>query len=56
MIEQQFERLTYDEQRILEAASVLGIEFSAAVVAAALRKSSLRLRRVVTCWCATITS
>jgi predicted ATPase len=43
MIEQQFERLTYDEQRILEAASVLGIEFSAAAVAAALEKEIIEI-------------
>ena len=34
MIEQQLERLRPDEQRVLEAASVAGMEFSAAAVAA----------------------
>lgn len=36
MILQQFDHLTREEQQILEAASLTGIEFSAAVVAAAL--------------------
>jgi predicted ATPase len=37
MIERQFERLNPEEQRVLEFASVAGVEFSAAVVAAGLR-------------------
>jgi predicted ATPase len=36
MIEKQLERLTPQEQRLLEAASVAGVEFSAATLAAAL--------------------
>jgi predicted ATPase/DNA-binding winged helix-turn-helix (wHTH) protein len=43
MIEQQFERLTSEEQRILEAASVLGVEFSAPAVAAALEKELVEI-------------
>jgi predicted ATPase len=35
MVERNLERLTPDEQRVLEAASVVGAEFSAAAVAAA---------------------
>ena len=38
MIERNLERLTPDEQRILEAASVVGADFSAAAVAAALER------------------
>jgi predicted ATPase len=38
MIERNLQRLTPDEQRILEAASVAGAEFSAAAVAAALER------------------
>ena len=34
MIEQQFERLSAEEQRVLEVASVAGVDFSAAAVAA----------------------
>jgi DNA-binding winged helix-turn-helix (wHTH) protein/tetratricopeptide (TPR) repeat protein len=36
LLEQDFERLTADEQRLLEAASVVGPDFSAAAVAAGL--------------------
>jgi tetratricopeptide (TPR) repeat protein len=39
MIDRNLQRLTPDEQRVLEAASVLGAEFSAAAVAAALERS-----------------
>ena len=38
MIERNLEQLSPDEQRILEAASVVGAEFSAAAVAAALER------------------
>jgi predicted ATPase len=38
MIERNLERLTLDEQRVLETASVAGTEFSAASVAAALER------------------
>jgi len=38
MIERNLQRLTADEQRMLEAASVAGAEFSAAAVAAALQQ------------------
>jgi len=38
MIEQQLERLMHEEQRIIEAASVMGMEFSAAAVATVLEK------------------
>ena len=36
MIEKQIDRLSVEEQRLLEAASIAGVEFSAAAVAAAL--------------------
>ena len=36
MLAQQFERLSVEEQRVLEAASVAGVEFSAATVSAGL--------------------
>ncbi len=39
MIERQLEQLTPDEQRVLEAASVVGVEFTAAAVEAALEES-----------------
>jgi DNA-binding winged helix-turn-helix (wHTH) protein/tetratricopeptide (TPR) repeat protein len=39
MLERHIERLTPDEQRVLEAASVAGVEFAAAIVAAALKTS-----------------
>jgi predicted ATPase len=38
MIERNLQHLSFDEQRVLEAASVAGAEFSAAAVAAALEK------------------
>ncbi|MGH7961652.1 MAG: ATP-binding protein, partial [Candidatus Binatia bacterium] len=38
LIERQFERLTPEEQRLLEAASVAGTEFSVAAVAAGVQK------------------
>ncbi|HEV8718279.1 MAG TPA: AAA family ATPase [Candidatus Binatia bacterium] len=38
MIEKQIDGLTAEEQRVLEAASVAGVEFSAAAVAAGLRQ------------------
>src|SRR5579863_9309698 len=38
MIERNLQRLTPDEQRVLEAASVVGAEFSAAAIAAALER------------------
>jgi predicted ATPase len=38
LIERNLERLNPDEQRVLEAASVAGVEFSAAAVAAALER------------------
>jgi DNA-binding winged helix-turn-helix (wHTH) protein/tetratricopeptide (TPR) repeat protein len=38
MIEKQIDRLTPEQQRVLEAASVAGVEFSAAAVAAALEE------------------
>jgi class 3 adenylate cyclase/tetratricopeptide (TPR) repeat protein len=40
MIEQQLERLSAEEQRVLEVASVAGMEFSAAAVAAGLETTS----------------
>jgi predicted ATPase len=43
MIEKQFERLSQPDQRVLEAASVAGPEFSAAAVAAALEADPLRI-------------
>ena len=46
MIEKQVERLTAEERRLLEVASVAGAEFSTAAVAAALGKRTAR-RRVV---------
>ena len=39
IIERQFERLSPDDQRVLEAASVVGLEFTAALVDAALEVS-----------------
>jgi predicted ATPase/DNA-binding winged helix-turn-helix (wHTH) protein len=38
LIEQQFERLAPDDQTLLEAASVVGVEFAAAAVAAAVER------------------
>ncbi len=43
MIEKQIERLSGAEQRILEAASVAGVEFSAAAVAAAVEQDLLQI-------------
>ncbi len=43
MIEKQFERLTADECRMLEAAAVVGLEFTTAAVAAALGESEDRI-------------
>jgi predicted ATPase/DNA-binding winged helix-turn-helix (wHTH) protein len=43
MIEQQLERLTHDELHVLEAASVLGVEFSAAAVAAGLEQDLVQI-------------
>ena len=47
MIAQQIERLSREEQRVLEAASVAGVEFVAAVVAAALEADSMAVEE----WC-----
>lgn len=47
MLEHQFDRLSPEEQRVLEAASVAGVEYSAAAVAAAL---AAELAAVET-WC-----
>lgn len=46
----QFERLTVDERQILEAASVVGVEFTAAAVAAALEVDALPIEE----WCETL--
>ena len=43
MIERNLQRLTPDEQRVLEAASVAGAEFSAAAVAAALERPATEI-------------
>ena len=43
MLEKQIERLSQPDQRALEAASVAGLEFSAAAVAAALEEDLLRI-------------
>jgi len=50
VIEQQFERLTYHEQAIVEAASVAGVDFTAAAVAASLGEAS----DVIDAQCATL--
>jgi predicted ATPase len=50
MIAQQIERLSREEQRLLEVASVAGLEFAVAVVAAALEADSL----VAEEWCETL--
>ena len=47
MIERNLERLTADEQSVLESASVAGAEFSAAAVAAALERPVGESRPVV---------
>jgi len=43
LVEQQFDRLSPEERRMLEAASVAGVEFSTAAVAAALEKTPERV-------------
>jgi predicted ATPase len=43
MIEKQIERISQGDQRALEAASVAGLEFPAAAVAAALEEDVLRV-------------
>jgi predicted ATPase len=50
VIEQQFERLTCHEQAIVEAASVAGVDFAAAAVAASLGEAS----DVIDAQCATL--
>ena len=50
MIEQQLDRLTPEEQRVIEAGSVAGIEFSAAAVAASI---NWKIVQVETC-CASL--
>jgi DNA-binding winged helix-turn-helix (wHTH) protein/predicted ATPase len=50
VIEQQFERLTPPEQAIVEAASVAGVDFAAAAVAASLGEAS----EVIDARCATL--
>jgi predicted ATPase len=47
MIAQQIERLSREEQRVLEVASVAGVEFAVAVVAAALEANSMEVEE----WC-----
>jgi len=47
MIEKQIERLSPDEQRALEAASVAGVDFSAVVVAAGLGEDIVQVEQ----WC-----
>ena len=47
MIVQQIERLSREEQRVLEAASVAGVEFAVVVVAAALEADSMAVEE----WC-----
>jgi predicted ATPase len=42
LIEQQFDRLSQEEQHVLEAASVAGMEFSAAAVAAGLEIATIQ--------------
>ncbi len=46
MIEKQLERLSQQEQRALEAASVAGVEFDAAAVAAGLEKEAMGIEEV----------
>jgi hypothetical protein len=43
MIERNLERLTTDDQAVLESASVVGAEFSAAAVAAALKRPAIEI-------------
>jgi DNA-binding winged helix-turn-helix (wHTH) protein/predicted ATPase len=47
MIAQQIERLSREEQRVLEAASAAGVEFAVAAVAAALEADSMAVEE----WC-----
>ncbi len=46
MVEQQIEQLTVEEQHLLEAASVAGVEFTALAVAAALEVDIVRVEEV----------
>jgi predicted ATPase len=46
MIEQQIARLTVEEQRVLEAASVVGVEFTAIAIAAGLEMDIVRVEEV----------
>lgn len=46
MVEQQMARLTVEEQRLLEAASVAGVEFTAIAVAAALEVDIVRVEEM----------
>jgi DNA-binding winged helix-turn-helix (wHTH) protein len=46
MVEQEMARLTVEEQRLLEAASVVGVEFTALAVAAALEVDIVRVEEV----------
>jgi tetratricopeptide (TPR) repeat protein len=48
MIERNLQRLTADEQRMLEAASVVGAEFSAASIAAALERPLIEVEACCT--------
>ncbi len=48
MIERNLERLSEDDQRVLEAASVTGAEFSAAAVAAALERPTAEIEACCT--------
>ncbi len=48
MIERNLQRLSQDEQRILEAASVAGAEFSAAAIAAALQQPATEIEACCT--------
>jgi tetratricopeptide (TPR) repeat protein len=48
MIERNLQRLSPDEQRILEAASVAGVEFSAAAIAAALQQPATEIEACCT--------
>jgi DNA-binding winged helix-turn-helix (wHTH) protein/tetratricopeptide (TPR) repeat protein len=47
LVARQRDRLSADEQRVLEAASIVGVEFSAAAVAAALKTDTVAIER----WC-----
>lgn len=46
LIEKQFEQLTPKEQQVLEAASVVGVKFSAVAVATALGKDLVQVERI----------